>query len=158
MNTRQGGRKTPDEPDDGPGLTTADQQGAQASGPQDKMEEIAGMMKSMMSSQYTRDKMVEKERARQEQRWNAKQDQVQQLQQQLMRMQTEGSAHPEPTSWSVQVEIDARQRTLEAQTNDDEDDDDIPRYPHRPYREPKLLPLGPGDEHFLTRAARWLSG
>uniref|UniRef100_A0AAV2ME18 Uncharacterized protein n=1 Tax=Knipowitschia caucasica TaxID=637954 RepID=A0AAV2ME18_KNICA len=126
-----------------------DLQGAQASGPQDKMEEIAGMMKSLMSSQYTRDKMVDKERTRQEQRWNAMQDQVQQLQQQLMRMQTEGSAHPEPTSRSVQVELDSRQRTFEAQANDD--DDNMPRYPHRPYREPKLLPLGPEDdiEHFL---------
>uniref|UniRef100_A0AAV2KNR8 Uncharacterized protein n=1 Tax=Knipowitschia caucasica TaxID=637954 RepID=A0AAV2KNR8_KNICA len=108
MNTRQGGRKTPDEPDDCPGSTMADLQGAQASGPQDKMEEIAGMMKSLMSSQYTRDKMVEKERTRQEQRWNAMQDQVQELQQQLMRMQTECSAHPEPTSRPATAQTEQR--------------------------------------------------
>uniref|UniRef100_A0AAV2KVA7 Uncharacterized protein n=1 Tax=Knipowitschia caucasica TaxID=637954 RepID=A0AAV2KVA7_KNICA len=86
----------------------ADLQGAQASGPQDKMEEIAGMMKSLMSSQYTRDKMVEKERTRQEQRWNAMQDQVQELQQQLMRMQTECSAHPEPTSRPATAQTEQR--------------------------------------------------
>lgn len=145
MNTRQG-RNLPEE---GPCSTSNDQRGTKASGPNDKMEELAGMMKSLIDSQTTRDKMAERERTQQEQRWMSMQDQVKQLQQQLLQVQAERSAHPERVSQPVQV-------TLDAQTEDDDYDEEGPRYPYRPYREPKLLPLAPDDdiEHFLTTFER----
>ncbi|KAJ0058012.1 hypothetical protein NL108_007232 [Boleophthalmus pectinirostris] len=77
--------------------------------------------------------------------------QVQRLQQQLIRMQPERSAHPQRVSRPVQV-------TLEMPTEEEYEDEEEegPRYPHRPYREPKLLPLAPDDdiEHFLTTFER----
>ncbi|KAK7929500.1 hypothetical protein WMY93_005895 [Mugilogobius chulae] len=145
MNTRQGKIQM----EEGPCSTTLDQQGAKASGPKDKIEELAGMMKYLIDSQNTRDKKAETERTQQEQRWKSVQDQVNQLQQQLSRVQAERSAHPERVSQPVQV-------TLEGPTEDDDYEDYGPRYPYRPHREPKLLPLAPDDdiEHFLTTFER----
>ncbi|KAK7880059.1 hypothetical protein WMY93_033267 [Mugilogobius chulae] len=145
MNTRHGKVQT----EEGPCSTTIDQQGAKASAPKDRMEELAGMMKYLNDSQNTRDKKAETERTQQEQRWKSVQDQVNQLQQQLSRVQAERSAHPERVSQPVQV-------TLEGPTEDDDYEDYGPRYPYRPHREPKLLPLAPDDdiEHFLTTFER----
>ncbi|KAK7898999.1 hypothetical protein WMY93_019852 [Mugilogobius chulae] len=129
------------------------------------MEELAGMMKYLIDSQNTRDKKAETERTQQEQRWKSVQDQVNKLQQQLVQVQAERSAHPEQQQLlQVQAERSAHpervsqtvQVTLEGPTEDDDYEDYGPRYPYRPHREPKLLPLAPDDdiEHFLTTFER----
>uniref|UniRef100_A0AAV2M502 Uncharacterized protein n=1 Tax=Knipowitschia caucasica TaxID=637954 RepID=A0AAV2M502_KNICA len=127
MNTR-GGKKA-EEPDDGGAILSGS---ATSCGvPNNEVEELTALVKSLILDQSARDKRLEKEMCLQEQRWKAMQQQFQQIQQQ----QGQQSEHSE---------LNVRRRTIGIQPSRDyeedfEDDGPDPGSDgYRPRREPKL--------------------
>ncbi len=83
----RGGRKHDqlEEPDDS--ASASADQGAVAAGNQgEKLDELAGLVKSLIRSQAARDQQMEKDFSRQEQRWKSMQHQFQQIQLQVNEM------------------------------------------------------------------------
>ena len=54
--------------------------------PGDRLDELAGLVKSLVQSQTARDQQIEKESAEQQQRWRSMQHQFQQIQAQVRKM------------------------------------------------------------------------
>ena len=141
MMTRKATTDTQQEPDDGAG--------AEATAGE-KLEELADLLKNLVRSQAVKEKKLEKESARQEQRWENMQHQFSQIQQQV--------------NWMGKVENRGEHEGRADGEEDDDDDDDgeITRKSVRPgraplaHREPKLLPLSAEDdiEQFLTTFER----
>uniref|UniRef100_A0AAV2LAK4 Uncharacterized protein n=1 Tax=Knipowitschia caucasica TaxID=637954 RepID=A0AAV2LAK4_KNICA len=140
MNTR-GGKKA-EEPDDGGAILSGS--ATSCGGPNNEVEELTALVKSLILDQSARDKRLEKEMCLQEQRWKAMQQQFQQIQQQ----QGQQSEHSE---------LNVRRRTIGIQPSRDyeedfEDDGPDPGSDgYRPRREPKLP--GPKRKGFARRAA-----
>ena len=76
MMTRKATTDTQQEPDDGAGAAA----GAEATAGE-KLEELADLLKNLVRSQAVKEKKLEKESARQEQRWKNMQHQFAQIQQ-----------------------------------------------------------------------------
>ncbi|TKS65328.1 Retrovirus-related Pol polyprotein from transposon 17.6 [Collichthys lucidus] len=144
-----------EEPDEGPSGACAP--GTRTEKPEDKLDELAGLVKSLMQAQVERDQQREKESSRQEQRWRRMQHQVSQIQQQVGMMTDE-----------QRTELDTMEESYHPQRRDDGRDDNDGDFDdpdemmsqasggYRPQRDPKLLPLSPDDdiEHFLTTFER----
>ncbi|XP_047208443.1 uncharacterized protein LOC124859599 [Girardinichthys multiradiatus] len=138
------------EPDDGVKPSTA-QGGAAASNPEEKIEELTDLVKSLIRSQAARDQQMEKDASRQEQKWKSMQHQFQQIQLQVHEMQQDPRGEPrESGAWRPQADSDPGEGTSQ------------PTNPIRPERDlsmhskPKLHPLSSNDdiEHFLTSFER----
>lgn len=69
----RGGKKTDhqEEPESDDPAVSAEQQGEAPSSSGGKLEELTGMVKSLLCSQASRDQLLEKESTRQEQRWRS---------------------------------------------------------------------------------------
>lgn len=143
MNTRN--RKEPEE-----GAATVSGSEAVNGGPEDKVEELTALVKTLIENQNARDKKLQKDLSLQEERWSAMQQQFQQIQQQQ--------------SKSEHSDVNVRRRTIGVQPSCDFDDDTYDNqdpggsggYGYRPQREPKLPVLTPEDdiEHFLITFER----
>ena len=131
-----------------------------------QLEELTGLVKTLIRSQAVRDQQLEKESSRQEQRWKRMQYQFSQMQQQvnLMRDDYKPEQDTREVSHFLQGGDDENDENDE---NDDDDDDpgemtsqmNVGFRPQREplaHREPKLLPLSAEDdiEHFLTTFER----
>lgn len=152
-----------EEPDDGEPGTPADQQGTAAASSPDKLEKLTSLVKSLVCSQTSRDQQMEKESARQDQRWRS-------MQHQFLQIQAQGKDI-----------IDESENRDECQHHNNDDDDETdggdpgvmnsqasqqnqPQPPPSPppvraphvHRESKLIPLSPDDdtEHYLATFER----
>ncbi|MEQ2173606.1 hypothetical protein GOODEAATRI_033732, partial [Goodea atripinnis] len=74
------------EPDDGVKPSTA-QGDTAASNPEEKIEELRDLVKSLIRSQAARDQQMEKDASHQEQKWKSMQHQFQQIHLQVHEMQ-----------------------------------------------------------------------
>ncbi|CAI5653862.1 unnamed protein product [Oreochromis niloticus] len=146
MMTR-GGRKPGQEeqPDEGVG-TSSELEAMAATSPEDKLEELTGLVKSLMRSQAARDQKWEKDLSRQEQRWKGMQHQFQQIQLQVNAVIDK----PDPP------EAPAPPTTSEEQEHGFNGEDIPVASGSRSLIEPKLFPLATEDdiEHFLTTFER----
>ncbi|KAL3967106.1 alpha-2-macroglobulin-like protein [Sarotherodon galilaeus] len=146
MMTR-GGRKPGQEeqPDEGVGASS-ELEAMAATSPEDKLEELTGLVKSLMRSQAARDQKWEKDLSRQEQRWKGMQHQFQQIQLQVNAVIDK----PDPP------EAPAPPTTSEEQEHGFNVEDIPVASGSRSLIEPKLFPLSPEDniEHFLTTFER----
>ncbi|XP_036006817.1 uncharacterized protein LOC118567000 [Fundulus heteroclitus] len=146
MMTR-GGKKPAQEgePEEGAGASS-EMETMATTNPEDKLEELAVMVKSMMRSQVARDLKIDKDFSRQEQRWKSIQHQFQQMQLQVhavLGKSDVSEAHLQPT-------------TSEAPTEESDGGDVQLARGSRTIIEPKFLPLSTDDdiEHFLTTFER----
>ncbi|XP_035998471.1 uncharacterized protein LOC118564417 [Fundulus heteroclitus] len=146
MMTR-GGKKPGQEgePEEGAGASS-EMETMATTNPEDKLEELAVMVKSMMRSQVARDLKIDKDFSRQEQRWKSIQHQFQQMQLQVhavLGKSDVSEAHLQPT-------------TSEAPTEESDGGDVQLARGSRTIIEPKFLPLSTDDdiEHFLTTFER----
>ncbi|KAI3371409.1 hypothetical protein L3Q82_024002, partial [Scortum barcoo] len=141
-----------EEPDDFAGAS-ADQAAMAASNQGEKLNELAGLVKSLIQSQAARDQQMDKDFSRQEQRWKSMQHQFQQIQMQIRAMMEEdlrGQMELEgeqPQEGSGKVD-DPNERTTWMNVR--------PQREPPVCREPKLFPLSPEDdtEYFLTTFER----
>ncbi|XP_028253710.1 uncharacterized protein LOC114429061 [Parambassis ranga] len=143
----RGGKKNDQQEEQSEGKGAPTEQGAMASATQgEKLDELAGMVKSLVRSQAARDQQMEKDFSRQEQRWKSMQQQFHQMQMELREMKEdytregmvdEDGETEEPGEGPSQMNIRPERETTAR-------------------REPKLLPLSPEDdiEHFLTTFER----
>lgn len=113
----------------------------------DKLDQLASLVQSMMQSQTARDQQMEKESARQEMRWKNLQHQFRQLQAHVEELKEERQHDGDNMEEDPQTYVD--------QGDDDEQSQMFYRLPAG-QREPKLLPLTSDDdvEHFLTTFER----
>ncbi|KAL3999724.1 growth arrest and DNA-damage-inducible protein [Sarotherodon galilaeus] len=143
----RGGRKPGQEeqPDEGVGASS-ELDAMAATSPEDKLEELTGLVKSLMRSQAARDQKWEKDLSRQEQRWKGMQHQFQQIQLQVNAVIDK----PDPP------EAPAPPTTSEEQEHGFNGEDIPVASGSRSLIEPKLFPLSPEDdiEHFLTTFER----
>uniref|UniRef100_A0A8C8DU52 SCAN box domain-containing protein n=1 Tax=Oryzias sinensis TaxID=183150 RepID=A0A8C8DU52_9TELE len=145
----RGGRKTPleeQQQQQDEGAAAASDAGAIGSNPEEQMEELKGLVKSLIKAQATRDQKLDKDFSRQEQRWKSMQHQFQQLQCQVNDLTEQ------------KLEQGMEQDEME---DDDDEDDAQPRIGPValvgvPQREPRLPQLTPEDdiEHFLATFER----
>ncbi|KAL4008578.1 hypothetical protein ACER0C_002430 [Sarotherodon galilaeus] len=146
MMTR-GGRKPGQEeqPDEGVGALS-ELEAMAATSPEDKLEELTGLVKSLMRSQAARDQKWEKDLSRQEQRWKGMQHQFQQIQLQVNTVIDK----PDPP------EAPAHPTTSEEQEHGFNGEDIPVTSGSRSLIVPKLFPLSTEDdiEHFLTTFER----
>uniref|UniRef100_A0A669D272 Gypsy retrotransposon integrase-like protein 1 n=1 Tax=Oreochromis niloticus TaxID=8128 RepID=A0A669D272_ORENI len=149
MMTRSGKKNDCNEmAEDGEGAT-ADPVAKAGAKPGDRLDELTALVKSLMQSQATRDQRMDKESARQEQRWKSMQHQFQQIQVQVKEM-TEQQQEQEDNQIEEGGEPDEGPSLTGQQMWS------LPRQEPFHQRDPKLLPLTPDDdiEHFLTTFER----
>uniref|UniRef100_A0A669EUZ0 Gypsy retrotransposon integrase-like protein 1 n=1 Tax=Oreochromis niloticus TaxID=8128 RepID=A0A669EUZ0_ORENI len=149
MLTRNGKKNDSNEvAEDGEGAT-ADPVAKAGAKPGDRLDELTALVKSLMQSQATRDQRMDKESARQEQRWKSMQHQFQQIQVQVKEM-TEQQQEQEDNQIEEGGEPDEGPSLTGQQMWS------LPRQEPFHQRDPKLLPLTPDDdiEHFLTTFER----
>ncbi|KAL4007856.1 hypothetical protein ACER0C_001708 [Sarotherodon galilaeus] len=149
MMTRSGKKNDSNEvAEDGEGAT-ADPVAKAGAKPGDRLDELTALVKSLMQSQATRDQRMDKESARQEQRWKSMQHQFQQIQVQVKEM-TEQQQEQEDNQIEEGGEPDEGPSLTGQQMWS------LPRQEPFHQRDPKLLPLTPDDdiEHFLTTFER----
>ncbi|XP_032442308.1 uncharacterized protein LOC116734877 [Xiphophorus hellerii] len=146
MMTR-GGKKLGQEgePDEGAGASS-EMETMAATNPEDKLEELAVLVKSIMRSQVARDLKIDKDFSRQEQRWKSIQHQFQQMQLQVHAVLDRpdvSEAHDQPT-------------TAEAHEEESDGGDVQVAHGSRSIIEPRFLPLSTDDdiEHFLMTFER----
>ena len=163
---KRGKKSGQEEPDEGPSGACGPDIRTGATTEEKKLDELAGLVKSLIQAQTERDQQRETESSCQEQRWRRMQHQVSQMQQQVAMMTEE-----------QRTELDTREGIHPPQRGDydngrdhhdgDSDDPDERMSPTSwdctQRRDPKLLPFAPDDdvEHFLTtfermaRVCRW---
>lgn len=148
----RGSKKTDhqEEPEGSEPAASADQQDGATSSSL-KLEELTGMVKSLLRSQASRDQQLEKESTRQEQRWRSLQHQFLQIQAQVKGLQEE----LESTNTQRNDNIDAEDGATAAAAADQ------PSEPHPPrvlqlHKQPKIMPLSPDEdiEHYLATFER----
>lgn len=124
-------------------------------GPEDKMEELAALVKTLIENQTARDRKLEKDMSLQEQRWKDMQEQVQQIQQQ-QQQQAQESRQTEPNGGKRNIAIQPSCDFEDEDLDDGPDPGGSGGYGYRPPREPKLPVLTPEDdiEHFLIAFER----
>ncbi|KAL4008478.1 hypothetical protein ACER0C_002330 [Sarotherodon galilaeus] len=134
--------------EDGEGAT-ADPVAKAGAKPGDKLDELTALVKSLMQSQATRDQRMDKESARQEQRWKSMKHQFQQIQVQVKEM-TEQQQEQEDN------QIEAGGEPDEGPSLTGQQIWSLSRQEPFHQRDPKLLPLTLDDdiEHFLTTFER----
>lgn len=95
--------------EDGEGAT-ADPVAKAGAKPGDRLDELTALVKSLMQSQATRDQRMDRESARQEQRWKSMQHQFQQIQPQV-KMRREVNLMGAWSDWSADV-VSAKTGTI----------------------------------------------
>lgn len=156
MMPRQGRKNGQEQPDEGPSGACAPDTLRDAK-TEDKLDELAGLVKSLMRAQTEGNQQREKESSLQEQRWRRMQYQVSQMQQQVNMRKEEQRTEPDTMDESQRPQRDD-ENGGDYHDGDFDDPDEMMSQASWVVRqrEPKLLPLSPDDdiEHFLTTFER----
>ncbi|XP_078793179.1 uncharacterized protein LOC144987743 [Oryzias latipes] len=152
--TRGKKTETPDLPLDDDKATSSHQEGAAAPDEPDKLEELTTLVRTLVQSQASRDKLVEKESARQDQRWKNLQHQFQMLQTQVKELKDDFETRAEQDDDDDDVGEGADDVQLAMPTSCGP----VPPTQRGPIlqKQPKILPLSPEDdiEHYLMTFER----
>lgn len=153
--TRGGKKKHLDEMGDDEAGAAVDTGLKKGGSPEDKLDELAGLVKSLIQSQAARDQQIENESARQEQRWRSMQHQFRQIQLQVNEMRDEQQQDQDNFGMDNDRQSD-RGEPDEGPSMVSQQAGVLPRREPLTHRDPKLLPLTSEDdiEHFLTTFER----
>lgn len=128
-----------EQPDEGVGASS-ELEAMVATSPEDKLEELTGLVKSLIWSQAARDQKWEKDWSRQEQRWKGMQHQFHQIQLQINAVIDK----PDPP------EVSAPPATSEEQEHAFDGEDIHVAHGSRSSIKPKLFPLSPEDDRTFS--------